>query len=442
VQDALQRLGVDFDIDVSRTDITGQESTATVAVVLDRLGKCDLIIDATAESKVFNLLTATASVYKKPLVWLEIYGSGFGGMIARCRPELDPAPQMIRAAYLGYCEQNPAPKNMRPGVAHNYGAANEEGEVLSGVRRGCGHHRASCSPFGVEGVRVRSNGIESRPTDQNGCTVIIVSRATKPGTKITVELVGERGSEWVRIDPDDQIRVPSFDVGRADSDADINVMRRGDPNILRNRRAVFGSAQRILRQLSPSALARNMTWEQREAVLVAEARRLKVPAGKLTRVLQLGLAQIKGPTEQARIRLIKEKFSEALPFAELSYRQKGIEKTDSALILGLTLYNLGRYLEATKYYQEALNDRSHDYGIMTDLSLILIHLGDYQKAKSLLKDALALVETDSLNDPVESLILSHLGWVVQLEGNFDEAKQDYDRAFAIATASFKPNSIQ
>lgn len=128
-QEALQRLGVDFDIEVSRTDITGQESSAVVAIVLDRLGKCDLIIDATAEPKVFNLLTAMATVYKKPLVWLEVYGGGFGGMIARSRPELDPAPQMMRAAYLGYCEQNPAPENMRPGVANNYGTENEEGVV-------------------------------------------------------------------------------------------------------------------------------------------------------------------------------------------------------------------------------------------------------------------------------------------------------------------------
>ena len=129
VQEALQRLGVDFDIEVSRIDVAGQESSAIVAIVLDRLGKCDLIIDATAEPRVFNLLTATASVYKKPLVWLEIYGGGFGGMIARSRPELDPAPQMMRAAYLGYCEQNPAPESMRPGAANNYGTENEEGEV-------------------------------------------------------------------------------------------------------------------------------------------------------------------------------------------------------------------------------------------------------------------------------------------------------------------------
>lgn len=129
VEEVLQRLGVDFDIEVSRIDVTGQESSAVVAVLLDRLGSCDLIIDATAEPKVFNLLTAMTSVYKKPLGWLEIYGGGFGGMIARSRPELDPTPQMMRAAYLGFCEKYPAPEYMRPNATNNYGAENEEGEI-------------------------------------------------------------------------------------------------------------------------------------------------------------------------------------------------------------------------------------------------------------------------------------------------------------------------
>lgn len=129
-EEVLQRLGVNFDIEVSRTDITGQESSAVVAVLLDRLGHCDIVIDATAEPKVFNLLATMTSVYKKPLVWLEIYGGGFGGMIARSRPELDPEPQMIRAAYLGFCEKNPAPENMRPNATNNYGAENEEGEIF------------------------------------------------------------------------------------------------------------------------------------------------------------------------------------------------------------------------------------------------------------------------------------------------------------------------
>lgn len=130
VREVLLRLGVDFDIEVSRTDVTGQESSAVVAVVLDRLGKCDLVIDATADPKVFNLLSAMASVYKKPLLWLEVYAGGVGGMIARSRPEFDPVPQTMRAIYHGFCEQNPAPENMRPNAVNDYETEIEEGIIF------------------------------------------------------------------------------------------------------------------------------------------------------------------------------------------------------------------------------------------------------------------------------------------------------------------------
>lgn len=131
VSEALLRLGVDFDIEVSRTDVAGQESSASVAIILDRLGKCDLVIDATADAKVFNLMAAIFSVYKKPLVWLEIYAGGIGGMIARSRPGLDPNPQTVRAAYLEFCEQNPAPESMRPNAANDYGSENAEGDIFT-----------------------------------------------------------------------------------------------------------------------------------------------------------------------------------------------------------------------------------------------------------------------------------------------------------------------
>lgn len=131
VQEALLRLGVNFEIEVSRTDITGQESTAVVGTVLDRLGNCDLVIDATADSRVFNLMAAVASVHKKPLVWFEVFAGGIGGMIARSRPELDPDAQTMRAAYLGYCEQNPAPENLRPAATRDYASENADGAVYA-----------------------------------------------------------------------------------------------------------------------------------------------------------------------------------------------------------------------------------------------------------------------------------------------------------------------
>ena len=125
---ALRLLAPDVQVSVSRTHLTGQESSASVSVVLDRLGDCELVIDATADPRVFNLLAAVSKAGGKPLVWLEIFAGGIGGLIARSRPGVDPTPQTMRSVYLGFCEEHPAPPQQ---AAHDYNLEDAEGRVLA-----------------------------------------------------------------------------------------------------------------------------------------------------------------------------------------------------------------------------------------------------------------------------------------------------------------------
>ncbi|PKN13366.1 MAG: hypothetical protein CVU69_01410 [Deltaproteobacteria bacterium HGW-Deltaproteobacteria-4] len=115
-------------IETSQLHISGQESNAAVNGVLNRLATCDLIIDATASPRVFNLLAAVARTACRPMVWMEVFGGGMGGMIARSRPRIDPTPQDMRGAYLSYCTDNPCIA-FGP-TPENYEAENEKGEVL------------------------------------------------------------------------------------------------------------------------------------------------------------------------------------------------------------------------------------------------------------------------------------------------------------------------
>lgn len=115
-------------IEISRLHITGQESNAAVSGALSRLASCDILVDATANARVFNLLAAVARTISLPMVWMEVFGGGLGGLIARSRPGIDPTPQDMRGAYLQFCAVNSAP-NLGP-VPGNYAIENEEGEVL------------------------------------------------------------------------------------------------------------------------------------------------------------------------------------------------------------------------------------------------------------------------------------------------------------------------
>jgi molybdopterin/thiamine biosynthesis adenylyltransferase len=109
VSDALRRIRAGIEVEVSRLNLTGQESNAALSVALKRMGRCDVIIDATADPEVFNILASVSSMSHRPLVWLEVYAGGIGGMIARSRPGRDPAPHRVRGAYHGFTADNPAP---------------------------------------------------------------------------------------------------------------------------------------------------------------------------------------------------------------------------------------------------------------------------------------------------------------------------------------------
>jgi|RhiMetdeSRZDD1v2_1073273.scaffolds.fasta_scaffold27413_3 sulfur-carrier protein adenylyltransferase/sulfurtransferase len=127
VGEMLSRMSSRIKVDVSRVHLTGQESTPTVSGVLRKLSQCDLLIDATANPRVFNLLSSVALASQKPLVWLEVYAGGMGGLIARSRPGRDPAPQVMRGIYNQYCIDHPVPDLQ---LARDYAAQEPDGRIL------------------------------------------------------------------------------------------------------------------------------------------------------------------------------------------------------------------------------------------------------------------------------------------------------------------------
>ena len=129
VAEILSRVVPNIETDVSHLHLTGQEANSSLSSTLNKLGRCDLIIDATADPNVFNLMAAiAATTHEKPLVWLEVFAGGVGGMIARSRPGTDPDPYTMRAALHQFTTETPPP-NLS--VTTNYAAEDVEGNVLA-----------------------------------------------------------------------------------------------------------------------------------------------------------------------------------------------------------------------------------------------------------------------------------------------------------------------
>lgn len=109
--------------DRRRHRLGGQESSGSVETLIESLAECDLVIDATASPIAFNYLCAAVAVAKTALVWAEVFGGGFGGLIARHRPGHEPAPASMRRTIEAWCADQGKPI---PRAANDYGGAEEE----------------------------------------------------------------------------------------------------------------------------------------------------------------------------------------------------------------------------------------------------------------------------------------------------------------------------
>jgi hypothetical protein len=94
---------------VRKHRLGGQESSGSVESLIESLADCDLLIDATAEPAVFNHLCAAVAIGKKPLLWAEVFGGGFGGLIARHRPGIEPLPASMRSIVENWCADRGQP---------------------------------------------------------------------------------------------------------------------------------------------------------------------------------------------------------------------------------------------------------------------------------------------------------------------------------------------
>lgn len=92
----LKEIDPDCEISTWTNPLGGQESGSMASATMAVIEECDLIIDATAEPKVFNLCSAIARRAEKPMCWAQVFGGGAGGIVVRLRPGIDPTPLTTR----------------------------------------------------------------------------------------------------------------------------------------------------------------------------------------------------------------------------------------------------------------------------------------------------------------------------------------------------------
>jgi len=121
----LQMVNPAADVIQWRARLAAQEANESAEAMLSRISQCDLIIDATADPNVLNLVSAVGAAAKKPILWAEVFGGGIGGLIARSRPGQEPSPSYMRRAIENWFGERgePPARPVRPYEAGPAGAA-------------------------------------------------------------------------------------------------------------------------------------------------------------------------------------------------------------------------------------------------------------------------------------------------------------------------------
>jgi sulfur-carrier protein adenylyltransferase/sulfurtransferase len=130
LRERLLEIAPTCDVAVRVVVLGGQESAETAMAALSELAECDLLVDATADPRAFNLAASVARTRRKPMVWAEVFGGGFGGIVARARPGADPPPQAARRQILAWCDERGVAPPPPPRVPYG-GAAEDPGPLIA-----------------------------------------------------------------------------------------------------------------------------------------------------------------------------------------------------------------------------------------------------------------------------------------------------------------------
>ncbi len=130
LRERLQDLNPKCKVFALRISLGGQDSAKSMSNALEGLGDCDLLIDATASPKAFNMIASVAVRKKKPMVWAEVFAGGIGGLVARARPDIDPVPLSARAQLDNWCHDQGVDW-VRPENTDRYDGVGEDGQPLT-----------------------------------------------------------------------------------------------------------------------------------------------------------------------------------------------------------------------------------------------------------------------------------------------------------------------
>lgn len=148
VRGAIRMVRADAEIQTRTFRFAGQESSASNTTMLEQIAACDLVIDATANSKVFSSAAAICTRRNISLIWGEVFAGGIGALMARSIPGIDAEPLIVRAAINEYLATLPEAPHKH---AEGYDVEADNQVLIAGDAE-VSHLAASLTQFAIDAI--------------------------------------------------------------------------------------------------------------------------------------------------------------------------------------------------------------------------------------------------------------------------------------------------
>ncbi|MGG4603781.1 ThiF family adenylyltransferase [Paenalcaligenes sp. Me131] len=126
--DLLQRINSRVVVDKWINHLGGQTSVDTLMCCLAQLQTCDLIVETTGSGQGFIYAASVSEDKRIPMVWGRVFGGGFGGYIARSRPGIEAAPNLVRDSIYSWF-RNPEHPEPPPSAGIDYATAGPDDQA-------------------------------------------------------------------------------------------------------------------------------------------------------------------------------------------------------------------------------------------------------------------------------------------------------------------------
>ena len=281
------------------------------------------------------------------------------------------------------------------------------------------------------------DGLPSRPTTNDGSTLLSLPRQPRVGEWIYLKLVAGpgRSTDWILVSPWDARAIVTPSGGGRGGAVSVVIARKGDKDLLITRKGWLAIVQRLLLEAAPTTLSEVISEDRRRAALMRVSEVYGVNADDLDHEI---LAR-QGMTEAALRALWTKNYvkAEELLTTALAIREgrsdgTKAEAVDIARFLGQCLYQQGKYSQAAEAYRKATDLRPDDATMLNEYALAVDLAENYGEAERLFRRALSITEKESGSespDVVRRLI--NLGMLLYSEGRYQEAEPLFKRSLAI-----------